>query len=93
MKRVVEDWKRLGWNLRLPIGYNLVQYVETSIGTNYRVAKCFLKGEDKVWKIIVSSNRILAWSAFESLTKAVNDTGAVMAYPTIEAKFDAFKPV
>ncbi len=48
MKKIVEDSKRNGWNSMLPVGYRLVQDVETRFGSHYRVAERFLKSVNKV---------------------------------------------
>ena len=48
VKRIVEDSKRSGWNKKLPLGYRLIQDVDTRFGTLYLVTERFLKSSSKV---------------------------------------------
>ncbi len=47
VKRVVKDTKRYGWNKDLPIGYRLIQGVDTRFGTLFLVTERFLKSASK----------------------------------------------
>ena len=39
VKRIVEDSKRYGWNNYLPVGYRLIQDVDTRFGTFFLVTE------------------------------------------------------
>jgi len=90
MKKIVTNSKKNGWNSQLPIGYHLIQEVETRFGTHYLVAERFLKSCGKVRALIVSQVKGASKVWFESLLK---DPADDTSFPAIEAIIDAFKPV
>ena len=95
VKRIVEDSKRYGWNKDLPIGYRLIQDVDTRFGTLFLVTERFLKSSCKVWDIIITQGREIARSSFEALETMTNDATCSdnRTYPCLEAIVDAFKVV
>lgn len=90
MKSIVRDAKQSGWNHLFPIGYHLIQEVETRFGTHFLVAQRFLKSAEKTWDLIESHGRSEAKSVFQTIEKQSSPS---KGYPTIEALVDALRPV
>jgi len=87
MKKIVENSKKAGWNCNLPVGYHLIQEVETRFGTHYVVAERFLKSREKVWDLIVSQKNASGRKLYKSLLQQEGEL------PTIQAIVDVFRPV
>ncbi len=93
-KRIIEDSKRYGWNKDLPVGYRLIQDVETRFGTLFLFTERFLKSASKVWDIIDTQRREIARSSFEALESRTDEDGSSShSYPCLEAIVDAFQVV
>lgn len=90
MKKIVKHSKKNGWNSSLPVGFRLIQEVETRFGTHFLVAERFLKSATKVWDLIKAQNYAAAKTKFESIQSSTENG---VSYPTIEAIVDAFRPV
>ena len=89
MKKIVEDSKRAGWNYCLPIGYRLVQKVETRFRTHFLVVQRFQKSPDNIYSINSYSSRKTFMQLFQSIAKQTTPDGRVVGYPTLEEIFDA----
>jgi len=88
MKKIVTNSKKATWNSKLPMGYHLIQEVETRFGTHYIVAERFLKSKKKVWDLIVSQTYKDAIKLYKSLvTDGDDELVAILAIT------DAFKPI
>jgi len=88
MKKIVTHSKKSVWNANLPMGYHLIQEVETRFGTHFIVAERFLKSSKKVRDLIVSEKHKDAIELYNSLV--TNQDGEFVA---ILAITDAFKPI
>ena len=95
VKRVSEDSRRYGSSKDLPVGYRLIQDVDTKFGILFLAIERFLKPSSKVWDIILTQSREIAGNSFESLeTETIDVAGS--SYPRylcLEAIVDAFRAV
>jgi len=87
MKKIVENSKKAGWNCNLPVGFHLIQEVETRFGTHFVVAERFLKSRGKVWDLIVSQKNATGRKLYKTLLQQEDQM------PTIQAIVDVFRPI
>ena len=93
VKKLVRIFKKGAWNLELPDGYSLYQETETRFGSIFDVAKCFIKSQNEVLKIVNTKTHAEAKALLSSLNCVKNNDGTFASLPAIKAIVSVFQSV